>query len=119
MRHLLIVVGAADAAAANARARLANPEGGNWFDVPLSASGAAPATHYWCGVSLDDAEESGFRSLLASAIAAGRARVFVTREPGQSETAQRKDPEQALAALGLRRIGWTGPRGGAPGGGGG
>ena len=104
MRHLLIVVGAADAGAANTRARAANPEGGDWWDVPLSASGAAPATHYWCGVSLDAGLEADLRGLLAAAIGAGRAQVFVTRQPGQAETAQRKDPEQALAALGLQVI---------------
>jgi hypothetical protein len=96
-RRLVIVVAAAAADACNTHAQAIDPDGGDrTFTVGLSATGSAPATHYWCGWSLVPAHDSAIRSRLAALVAANQARVY----DGTAVT-----PDDVLGTLGLQRIG--------------
>lgn len=58
LHRLLCLVPAARQVAVNAwvAANIDPPPAGPWFTVALSATGAAPATHYWCCSALTAAE---------------------------------------------------------------
>lgn len=95
-RRLIILVTAEIAAQANARAKELDAEGGErTFTVGLSATGAAPATHYWCNWGLTGSGDAAVRSRLGALVDAGSAKVF----DGNSRA-----PESVLAEVGLRRI---------------
>lgn len=89
----IIVVNAADAAAANTQATLVDILGGaNTFTVPLSATGSPPATHYWCNWAMTVAEDADIRARLQPLVNTNRVRIF---------DALTTTPEQVLVTLGL------------------
>jgi hypothetical protein len=94
-RWILVVPEAVAAAANNHAAQVDRRGGGQTFTVGLSASGAAPATHYWCGWQLTDDADSRIRARLQTLIDAGVVRVF----DGSLRT-----PASVLGELGLRPV---------------
>lgn len=95
MRELVIVVVAA------ARRGKANTDAGEFdrgkpartFTQALSASGQAPATHYWCSVWLTRPQRERFEEHLAAMSPRGR-----------TFNGELKTPAEILAALGLKPI---------------
>lgn len=103
-RRLLIVVSEAMAPTANTRLAT-EPEAGDTttdrqktFTVPLSASGALPATHRWCGWQMKPETETMLTSWRASLTTTQRNNVRIF-------DAALNTPEQVLTTMGLRRIG--------------
>ena len=95
VHRIVIVVPAARQAAANALARQIDPVGGDkTFTVPLSPTGALPATHYWCATSATVEGKGHILSAESAAkVARWTPRVFIDT-----------DPETVLATMGLKRI---------------
>jgi len=92
----IIVVEAGVQADSNAKAKEVDAPGGEkTFTVPLSASGSAPATHYWCRWVQTPGEDLSLRGKLAVHVAQGRAWIY----DGNTTT-----PEQVLAERGLKRV---------------
>lgn len=88
MRRAIIVVPAAELANANAKAAEVDTVGGSRaFTIGLSATGAAPATHYWCSWACTDAVYTA----LSSRFGAGNL-LSATMHDGVLKT-----PEQVLA----------------------
>lgn len=102
-QRAIIVVTAAAVTTANGRANQVDRTGGDkTFTVGLSATGLIPATHYWCSWLMTPGEYSDLTTRLSGIPnAALMVRVF----DGNATTA-----EDALAAMGLRRIEATGHR---------
>jgi len=92
----IIVVEAGVRVDSNAKAKEVDAPGGEFtFTTPLSASGSAPATHYWCRWVQTPGEDSSLRGKLAVHVAQGRAWIY----DGNLTT-----PEQVLAERGLKRV---------------
>ena len=97
-RRLTIVVSAAAAAAINGRVKAdIDPPGGAWLDVPLSATGNAPATHYWASAQLTPQLEDRLRQWWQAQGAAVRNNIRLF--DGHAQT-----PEEVLTAVGLKRV---------------
>jgi hypothetical protein len=95
-KRLIIVVKAAAAAAANARAKEIDIAGGErTFVVGLSATGARPATHYWCSWNLSDGDHDSLRTKLQTAVDSNNARIF---------NGDLMMPEDVLATVELSRL---------------
>jgi len=96
-RRLTIVVKAAVVGSANTWAAQVDTggQGDRTFTVALSPTGLPPATHYWCGWQMDPTDDSGMRTRLAAAVAAGNAFVY---------DGLTVDPQTVLAGLGLQRV---------------
>lgn len=96
-RRLTIVVTAAIAAVANARAKEVDTVGGErTFTEGLSLTGLPPATHYWCSWQMDDDWDARIKQKLQNAVDNGNAFVF----NGNIRT-----PEWVLQQLGLKVVG--------------
>lgn len=95
-RRAIVVVTADVAASANAEAKKIDTIGGErTFTVGLSATGAAPATHYWCSWQLTPEQYDQLTSLLATLTTQSKAWLY----DGMTTT-----PEQVLAARALKRL---------------
>jgi hypothetical protein len=93
---LIVIVPAANVAAATAAAKVLDPVGGDkTFNVALNASGDEKdaATHYWCCWYLDDAKRAQFQAALASVPG-------VTYADHEATT-----PEQVLTAKAIKAVG--------------
>lgn len=96
-QRAIIVVTAQVQNAANARAKEVDTVGGErTFTMGLSATGTAPATHYWCGWWMQPAEYAGLSAKLNSMPQAG-SRVWIYDGNTTSE-------EVVLTTMGLQRI---------------
>lgn len=93
--RLIIVILAADLAAANTIAAQVHPDAGQTFRVGLSASGNGPATNYWCNWAMLPGEDIDIRGRANALIQTNRVRVY---------DANTNTPEQVLSTLGLQRI---------------
>jgi hypothetical protein len=96
--RLIIVVRANVAAAANTHGRAedeADGGAGDPFRVGLSATGQAPATHYWCSWALRPAQVTNLNARFGALVDGTRVRVF----NGNQQT-----PEQVLTTCGLQRV---------------
>lgn len=72
------------------------------LSVPLSPTGALPATHYWCGWTMKPALAATIQNYVAGLAPAIQAQIHIYDVASGSPT-----PDQVLAAEGLRRIGGT------------
>ena len=96
-QRAIIVVVAAAQSAANARAKLVDTVGGeHTFENGLSPTGAAPATHYWCGWWMTPAEYADLSARLNSMPQAG-SRVWIYDGNTTSEVV-------VLTTMGLQRV---------------
>jgi hypothetical protein len=114
-RRLIIVCNAAVAALANNAANQADTadggEGSRTFRVGLSATGDAPATHYWCSWSMRPSMATAIRSRLRErgATAAEVAPVADKGTPSSTrfavfDVADGWTPDAVLTACGLQRV---------------
>jgi hypothetical protein len=105
-RRLHIVVTAAERAAANQAAQglSGNPADGGTFNLPLSPTGQAPATHYRCCVALTEAAYQQVLTQLLPAFPGAR-----VDEMDVALATGRDVPGRALAALGVKPIEPAGP----------
>ena len=127
LNRVVLVVPDARKAAFNAWVRNnLDPSGDDWLTAGLSASGNAPATHWWCSAALTNAEARqvldrlyalasltppDWRTLTRAQV---RARLASDRAALQSAAGLRlahsdndgdwPDPNTLLAAAGLRRV---------------
>jgi hypothetical protein len=94
--RLIIVVVASLQAQANSRAVEIDATGGlQTFTAGLSASGAAPATHYWCSWQLLPDERARLSQRMQSLGSGSKVRIY----DGNTTTAA-----QVLAQTGLKEI---------------
>lgn len=64
----IVIIPAAQLAAANTAASVIDPAGStNAFTAGLSATGASPATHYWCNWAMTSAERQTLEDEFQSA----------------------------------------------------
>ena len=91
----IIVVSAARKAVADSLAKQADPDttATGTFSVGLSATGTAPATHYWCGWSVTQAQRDRLAARFTDGV--NGVRFF---------NAANKTPEEVLTITGLKRI---------------
>src|SRR5438132_10058179 len=95
-RRFIIVQPAAGRAAANTQALSVDTVGGaQTFRVPLSPTGTAPATHYWCDWALQPSEHTALALALGTLAGALAPQLF---------NAASFTPEQVLQTLGLKRV---------------
>ncbi len=93
MHRLIVVVSAAVAATANARAKLIDTVGGEYtFTAGLSADGRAPASHYWCSWKMSNTDHDGLLTEIESIVDDKEAETF------DGDTLS---PSDVLATLGL------------------
>lgn len=92
----IIVVKAEAAEVANARAKEVDAAGGErTFSVGLSATGKAPATHFWCSWQLPDGDYDVLCQKLQPVVNDNGAQIF---------NGNRTTPDEVLATLGLTRL---------------
>lgn len=114
-KHYTIVVRADLAALANAAAKDAtwdgDGQGDHTFTVPLSATGNAPATAYWCSTALTPAKALAVRNRLLNAGATNPevtpvapAQVAGSTRFAVYDAVDWPDPQAILTSLGLQRI---------------
>ncbi len=95
-RRAIVVVTADVATIANTQTKKLDTLGGErTFTVGLSASGVAPATHYWCSWQLTPAQYTQLGTLLTTITGQAKAWLF----DGATTT-----PEQVLTIMGLNRV---------------
>ena len=115
-RRLIIVCNAAVAAAANAAANQGDTadggDGSKTFRVGLSATGNAPATHYWAGWTMRPAMATAIATRLRSSGATVGEVTPVAEKGTPSSTrfgvfdvADGWTPDAVLTACGLQRVG--------------
>jgi hypothetical protein len=96
-KRLIIVVTAAQQAAANVQAKTVDTVGGDrTFTVGLNPTGrlADAATHHWCSWAMQPADATSLQTGLPTAVGAGNVWIF----DGTVTT-----PDQVLTNLGLQR----------------
>ena len=95
--RVLLIVRAADRDRANALAQRFDPLGGELtFSLGLSATGAAPATHYWCCAQMRPAVWAAVQTQAAGFPGCTFLEWNPATEPGK--------PDAVLTELGLRRV---------------
>jgi len=102
----IIVVSAAVAAVANEKAKETTGHDADLkaWTVPLSPTGALPATHYWCNWQFTPGWWDKLNVLFAAQPPAERTKIQVFKLSDPDPAIATPRPEEILAQLGLKTI---------------